>query len=992
MIHTNQNYIPFFTITESHLKSRHFDNEIAIQDYTPIRADRPTVIKGGVIIYTHKDIVIDEQDTYTDTICQATMAFNAKINLVLVGIYRPPRADHQSFTLCLQKIDKFINKHSNADIHISGDFNLPFVNWNTKEPYPSSQILNSEKTCAQELMSLMDKHLLNQMVTEPTRKSKSILDLVLTNNCHSIHSIEVDNTELSDHDIVWCNLLYKDLIKIPAVNNPHVDSPLDTLNLNKADWDAIRNELSSVDWKNMLESKDAEETHAQIYETLIKTCTNHSPEHVNKSNNKLNIPPKRRSLLKTRKRTNAKINLCNYLKKPGYEDKLEKLKMKKASLEIQIRDSIREEAAKKEREVIEKIKTNSRAFFTYAKKKSKTYTNIGPLLDSNNKLQCDPSIMSNLLQEQYKKAFSNPDSGTTDQPQPDTSNIPELDDIDITEEDIVKAIDEVGLNSAPGPDKIPSKLLKECKQQIAPALVILWRKSLDSGQIPSELLKQTIIPIYKKDNKSLPSNYRPISLTSHLIKVFERVLRDKITQHIENNHLITEHQHGFRLNRSPLTQLLHHIDSIIKILEDNGNADILYLDLSKAFDKVNHNILLHKLTQMKITGKVNAWIKSFLTNRTQYVVVNGHKSDPAAVLSGVPQGTVLGPALFIIYMNNITEIIKSTIIKMFADDSKLICSIKNVEDRNKMISDLTALLKWTESNSMMFNQEKFQLLQIGSNNGLKLPYSLDELNIQNSTNVRDLGVYVSNNLSFKYHITEMTKNATNFAAWLLRTFRTRDKDVMLLLLKTYIIPRLEYASPVWNPHKINEIQQIEAVQRTFTAKIEHMDELNYWERLSQLKLFSIQRRRERFIIIHTHKIYKKLAPNDVNLQFHEHIRLGTQCRRLPLKSKIASVKTLRDNFFSQVAPKLYNLVPKVIKSANNISSFKRKLDIFLMQIPDSPPISGYKRANTNSLTEWVGSIQQAKRSMVSTDEMNGTHEIQRLQYKVVEALEVLDGC
>jgi hypothetical protein len=282
-------------------------------------------------------------------------------------------------------------------------------------------------------------------------------------------------------------------------------------------------------------------------------------------------------------------------------------------------------------------------------------------------------------------------------------------------------------------------------------------------------------------------------------------------------------------------------------------------------------------------------------------------------------------------------------------------------------------------------------MQIGSSNELKQPYSLGEIIIKNSINVRDLGVHISENLSLKYHITEMTTTATNFATWLLRTFRTREKEVMLLLLKTYIIPRLEYCSPVWSPHKINEIQEIEAVQRTFTAKIEGMSGFNYWERLSQMKLFSIQRRRERFIIIHAQKIYLKLAPNDVNLQFHEHIRLGTQCRRLPPKSKIGSIKTLRENYFSHVAPKLYNLIPKIIKSAKNINSFKRKLDYFVMKIPDTRPISGYKHANTNSLTEWVGCIQQAKKSLLSiSEEDDGMADC--LKYNIVEAPVDLDGC
>ena len=179
---------------------------------------------------------------------------------------------------------------------------------------------------------------------------------------------------------------------------------------------------------------------------------------------------------------------------------------RRCQLEFDIRDSIREEARHKEREVIEKIKTNPRAFYSYEKKKRKTLTSIGPLLDAYNKLQSDPKTMANILQEQYKKAFSQPDSGDANQPAPDTSHVPDLSDITISEDEIIKAIDELSLNSAPGPDKIPARLLKECKNQIAPALAILWRQSLNSGQIPAELLTQTIIPIYKKENKSIRVN------------------------------------------------------------------------------------------------------------------------------------------------------------------------------------------------------------------------------------------------------------------------------------------------------------------------------------------------------------------------------------------------------------------------------------------------------------------------------------------------------
>jgi hypothetical protein len=966
MVHSNENHIPFFIITESHLKNRHYDHEIAINDYSTLRADRPTVIKGGVIIYTHKDLAVDDKDAFADQICQAAMTFNETLNLIIIAIYRPPRADDKSFQNTLTKIENFIKKHENADIQMMGDLNLPYVNWETKDINPA-QLCRSEINCAQSLITFMDNHLLNQMVTENTRDDKSILDLVITNNHQAIHNIEIEKTELSDHDIVWTQLSYKNLTKLPSNHNQQTDSPLDNLNLNKADWDSIRSNLAQVDWNQTLKDKDVEEMNSLINDQLITTCSNHAPARENKTQSKPYIPRKRRSLLNIRKRLNTKINICKFAKPNDHEEKLKRLNKKKSELEIEIRDAIRLEATNKEKRAIEKIKINPRAFYTYAKQKSKTFSNIGPLLDKENKLQTDPLVMSNILQDQYQKAFSEQDSGDANQPLPDNSHVPEFNDIKITENDIIKAINEIGQFSAPGPDKIPAILIKECKNEIAPALAMLWQKSIDTGQIPADLLKQTIIPIFKKENKSLPSNYRPISLTSHFIKIFERVLREKLVFHLESYNLITEHQHGFRLYRSTLTQLLHHFDSVLEILERNENADIIYLDLAKAFDKVNHNILLQKLENMKISGKISAWIKNFLTMRTQQVVVNGYKSEPAAVQSGVPQGTVLGPALFIIYMNNITEFIKSTIIKLFADDSKLIASISNQQDRENLLEDLKALLKWTDMNSMQFNDTKFQLLQIGPHDHLKQPYSYNNINIQKSENVRDLGVHLSEDMSFKYHIADITTKAQNYASWLLRTFQTRSEEVMLLLLKTYLIPRLEYCSAVWNPTTIAEIEKLEATQRTFTSKIDNMEKLNYHERLQHLKLYSLQRRRERFIIIHTFKIYKQLAPNDLKLQFNEHPRLGLQCKRLPLKSRVTRIKNLRFNFFSHLAPRLFNIMPKQIKTVKSVLSFKKQLDKFLKHIPDTPPTPGYKRANSNSLTEWGSSIQEAKMKMFKAE-------------------------
>lgn len=973
---TADQYIPYFIVTETHLKSYHFNAEVACENYDIIRADRPLRSKGGVAIYLHNNLIADKTYTYADQICQAAAVYNKKLNLLIIGIYRPPVADEKSFTQCIKIVQEIINNYAQPDIQIHGDFNMPFIDWNTRDIDTTNRRI-SEQNSAKKLIEFMETNLLLQLVNIPTRKD-SVLDLILTNNSHAVHSVTIEETQISDHNFVHCYLLYNITsaqLKTPPTTEK---SALDKCNFNKADWNTIRTELKRIDWNNTInsESDSVDEMFDKFLETLTKTCTDHCPQHKHPPRKRDRyISKPRRSLLRIRRRLNAKISECTKLKPTNFQDKLNKLNKKKENLELKIRDSIRKESEDKEREAIAKIKKNPRAFYTYAKQNCKTYTSVGPLLDDDNKLQSDPTVMSNIMQQQYKKSFSDPNSGTKRTSNVNIENI-RLEDFEFTEEDIIKAINDIPLTSAPGPDKIPACLLKECKIELAPALYIIWRKSLDTGHIPSILKKQTIVPIHKKESKAVPANYRPISLTSHIIKLFERVLRRKLVAYLETNNLLSKNQHGFRPGRSCLTQLLHHLDSIISILEKNENADVIYLDLSKAFDKVNHNILMHKLENMGISGKINLWLKNFLTNRTQNVVIDGATSSPTDVLSGVPQGTVLGPVLFIVYMNDMSEIVQDSIIKCFADDSKLIKNIKNLSDRNKLMEDLKAVLKWTSDNSMQFNEGKFQLLQHGHDKSLKLPYDLsDKIKIESSNHVKDLGVHVSEDLTWRHHINTTTTNATTFAAWIFRTIKSRDPDVMLLMFKSFVLSRLEYSSPLWNPMLKTDIMKLESVQRSFTAKLNGVQNQDYWNRLKSLKLYSLQRRRERFMLIHLFKIYRNLAPNDLEFKFTNHIRLGAQCQRRSYPNTSASVKTLRYNSFSCVAPRLFNIIPGFIKKAENLQTFKSQLDSLLLHVPDTPPTAGYQSTTGNSLVELVSCINrraaQMKSSLPGADEEVG---------------------
>ena len=966
-------YIPFFILTETHLKPYHFNAEIDIQGYNVVRADRHIIKKGGVAIYLHKDLVIDKSYTYTDKYCQAAAIYNNKHNLLIIGVYRPPPgrtpAEETSFTACLNALQEIITEHEGADIQIHGDFNFPNISWNTRDIDKKNRS-TCEQNSAKKLLAFMQKNLLVQLVSEPTR-NENTLDLLLTNNDHAVHSINIEKVNFSDHNIVNCNLLYN--FQKPKCKPKQSDiSEIDKINLNRADFDAIRSDMKEINWKNIFKPEDNLETMYKNFEnTIVNVCKAHAPERNMSNGNRKQIPRARRTLHKTRRHVNQNINLLKKTKPNKYEEKIEKLLKKKAKIEIELLDCVKSDLERKEAEMIAKIKTNPRAFYSYAKRHCKTHCSVGPLTDDNNELQTDPTKMCNLLQKQYTKAFSDPNSGTKKPPHNADPNKPTLEDIVFTEEDIIWAISQIPLHSAPGPDKIPSLLLKECKKEIAPALLIIWRKSLDTGEIPEILKKQSIIPIHKKESKALPANYRPISLTSHITKLFERIIRRHIVYFLESNYIIHKSQHGFRPCRSCLTQLLDHFDNILSIIEANKNADVIYLDLSKAFDKVNHSILMHKINQIGITGKVNAWINSFLSNRTQQVVIDGATSDPEKVLSGVPQGTVLGPVLFIIYMNDLHSVVKHSLLKCFADDSKLVKSIENLQDRAQLIEDLHAVLQWTKDNSMEFNADKFQLIQHGKNEDMKTSYNLpNNQELTKSDSVKDLGTLISDNLTWRENINTLTTNATSYANWILRTIRSRESEVMLTMYRGYVLSRLEYNSAVWSPALLCDITQVEGVQRTYTSKIAGMEDKNYWQRLSALRLYSLQRRRERFCFLHIWKIYKNLAPNDCSFQFQNHIRLGPQCRRLSYPCNVASIKTLRHNSFSCIAPRLFNIMPRHIKESANLNICKGRLDNLLKTLPDEPPTPGYRTTHSNSLLEMVRHINQScqRLSWTSSDD------------------------
>ena len=338
------------------------------------------------------------------------------------------------------------------------------------------------------------------------------------------------------------------------------------------------------------------------------------------------------------------------------------------------------------------------------------------------------------------------------------SPYPDIQSLKFNVSDVSKILSALEIQKSSGPDNLPPRLLKTAVHEIAPILTLIFNASMHQGELPLDWKQANIVPIFKKGNRAHATNYRPISLTCICCKIMERLIHSHLFSHLESLNILCEQQHGFRPGRSCESQLITTLNDITKTIDSGFQTDIIFLDLSKAFDKVPHYSLCNKLSYYGIRGKIISWIRNFLTNRHQRVVLDGFTSESHPVNSGVPQGTILAPLLFLCYINDLPSSIQCKI-GLYADDTILYSTIHTLSDCITLQKDLDSLTQWATKWKMSFNPDKSEHMKIThKHNPVLFNYTLKNQSIKEVTSAKYLGITITNKLTWSTHINNITNS------------------------------------------------------------------------------------------------------------------------------------------------------------------------------------------------------------------------------------------
>ena len=833
-----------------------------------------------------------------------------------LAFYRPPKGD-------LEELESFgniinnVSRTTEGTIIIGGDFNLPGVDW------PSMTCKHQAATPAlcKCLIDIAQDNALDQIVDEPTRGDNT-LDLVFTNNSTLINNAQSmpPLSPQADHNTVFIDMN----IKPKVCRQP----PRKVYKFNKADWETIKEEVTNLSDRLLQESHlNTQELWDKTESGLQDIIDKNVPSKTVKG---FKNPPWFNSELKQAfQKRNAAYR--RWVRTSSHQDEMEfhSLKTEAQRMWREAKDKYTNsvfDPQDGEDDYDKKKKQPLKKFFGFIKSLKKDASGVAPL-KRDGVLVSDSKGKANILNQQYASVFTEEDTETV----PDLGPSPhqKMPHPTVTQKGVQKLLASLNPNKAAGPDKLSPRFLREVSEELSPLYTKLFQKSLDDGQVPSQWRTADVSPIFKKGEKYDPANYRPVSLTAVTSKCLEHIVTKSIMSHLEERGLLTDSQHGFRTRRSCETQILNFTQELLKGMSGGQQYDVNVMDFSKAFDRVPHHRLLRKAEFYGIQGPTLSWLRSFLRHRTQRVLVDGEASEHCDVISGVPQGTVLGPVLFLLFINDLPTVIDSQC-KLFADDLVVYRQVRDQEDVAALQRDMDSLAAWESTWGMKFHPDKCEHITITrKRKPLQSSYTLRGHSLKKVDQAKYLGVTISSDLDWKGHINMSVAKANRSLGFLKRNLKSAPQDIRETAYKTLVRPQVEYCGAIWDPHTAELTKQVEMVQRRSARfvlrRYHYMSSVG--SMISQLGWETLQVRRAKTRLVLLYKATHQLIAVDCHLYLIPIILPTRQCHSQTYRQISTRTNYHKYSFYPRTIPQ-WNSLPASIAEAPSVEVFKTGLSTY----------------------------------------------------------------
>lgn len=951
-------------LTETWLDQRTTDDDLYLEEFKLFRRDRPGDNHGGICVYVRKNMYSKRRadlELHNIECVWVEVAVHNKKQLIGT-FYRPPN----SINAVLSTIEDSIGLAFDTNIDnilITGDFNLDIL----------------KQSSNRKITDLCQYFNLEQLITEPTHfteTSSSIIDIFLTANKNNILISGVGEPFLEQniryHCPVYCVINFNK-IKTPVYRRK-------VYLYDRGDYQAFAADLRQTDW-NIIKSDDIDVYAENFSDTITNLANKHIPNKIIKVRNSdpgwLTNNIKR--LIRKKKR------LYNKYKKSQNMNHFENYKQIRNLVTNEIRKSKTLEMEKLS-ETLNKPNIGPKDWWRTLRGFIKpNQSSTLPPLNKGGTTYSDDLSKANILNEYFTEQALLDESHVT---LPLTNNIPPsiLDTISVTPEEVKLTLQSLQTGKAAGPDTINNRILKALSQPLSDPLSALFNSSLVNGKFPKLWKQANVSPIHKKDDPSDVSNYRPISLLSTVGKVLEKIVHKHVFNFFHEHHVITSLQSGFVPGDSTVNQLTDIYNTFCKALDEGKEVRAIFCDISKAFDRVWHKGILFKLKSVGISGSLLNWFTDYLKDRKQRVVLPGASSDWTSIKAGVPQGSILGPLLFILYINDIVDDIDSTI-RLFADDTSLYIIVEDpVLAADQLNSDLLKVHQWATKWLVKFNPLKSQSVVFSrkQNKPYHPPVLLDQTPINETTSHKHLGVFLSNDCTWHDHLEYIKSKAWNRINVMRKLKFKLSRKPLQTIYFTFIRPLLEYADVVWDNCTSYEVNDLEKIQNeaarivTGATKLVSINSLlleTGWETLST--------RRKKHKLQLFYKMQNGLSPDYLTCLVPPSVG-RTSSYQLRDANNTRTIHASTQQYYNSFLPSVirdWNELPENVRDSSSLNAFKSKINANL-NVPPKYYFIGKRlgqvhharlRTNCSSLNQHLFSKNIIDSHMCTCGSIEDTH-------------------